>query len=263
MPTDAIDVFISYKREERRRVEQLALRLSELQLAVWYDMELAAGERWSEAIERTANSAACVVACWTREAAASEWVLREIDIGLKRNVLVLARMDDHPLPPALASLHCADLSGWKGDMQDLGIRQLVKGIGLHIQEPIEARYIELIEGRNPAAVTSLRKLLVRLARRRETITYGKAFDAISSAYANGDKTTWPTFFATLDAIADQNRMAREPPLFGLVVKSDTGIPGKGYFQKHSFLEGEHGEIARAIHRTHLDRIFNFPWRDDD
>lgn len=257
------DVFISYKREERPRVQQLASILADLNLDVWYDVALRAGERWSKRIDEAAHNAECIVVCWTREAAASRWVQREIDIALQRKVLVLARLDDYPLSDQLSAYHCADLSRWKLDIEDINLRQLVEGIDVHVDAPIGGRFSERIDGQNPAAINALRKLLIDVARRHQTVTYAQAFDAVSSFYADGDRAKWPTLFATLDAIADENRLAREPPLFALVVGKDTGIPGKGYFQKHCFLESERGMLQRDLHKAHLQRVYEYFWPDED
>jgi hypothetical protein len=262
MPGGAPDVFISYKREDRARVRELAGILADLNLDVWYDIALRAGEPWSARIDLIARNAGCIVACWTRAASTSPWVQREIEIGLEGGVLVLARFDDHPLSPALGRLHCADLSRWQQDLDDPNLRQLIDGIDRHVEAPVGGRFAERIDGQNPVAIDLLRRLLIRAAQQSTTITYREAFDAVCHAYLKGKHATWPTLFATLDAIADDNRLAREPPLFGLVVNGETGLPGKGYFQKHCFLASEHSPLARDLHDAHLQRIFEYDWSEE-
>lgn len=254
-----VDVFISYKRESRALVEQLAGALRDLDINVWFDVALRAGEPWAERLLSVAESAACVLVCWTREAASSPWVLRELEVGLRRGVLVMARLDDHPLPDNLASFHCADLSDWRGDIDHPALQQLVDGVDDFVVAPIGGKFAERVKGQNPVAIDLMRRILIEVAKRRATITYGEALRAIENTYADGRKTTGPTFYATLDAIAAQNRLAREPPLFGLVVNAETSIPGRGYFQKHCFLRSDKVELAKQLHGAHLEQIYAHDW----
>jgi hypothetical protein len=64
------NVFISYKRSERDRVERMAELLREQNITVWFDAHLEAGhpEGFDAEIEREVTSAFCVMACWTPDA---------------------------------------------------------------------------------------------------------------------------------------------------------------------------------------------------
>lgn len=54
---EAVDVFISYKQNERAAIEQVAERLRTLGLSVWFDASMSAGESFNDAIDREARSA--------------------------------------------------------------------------------------------------------------------------------------------------------------------------------------------------------------
>jgi hypothetical protein len=82
------DVFISYKREDRARVEALTELLIDLELSVWFDAGIEVGAAWEARIMEEAEAASAMIVCWSFAATASPWVKREADVGLKRGVLV-------------------------------------------------------------------------------------------------------------------------------------------------------------------------------
>ena len=49
--------------------------------------------------------------------------------------------------------------------------------------------------------------------------------------------------------------------FGLVVNPDEGLPGKGYFEKHCFLEFD-TELAESVHAAQLDAVYAYDWPND-
>lgn len=256
------DVFISYKREDHARVDRLASLLGELELAVWHDAALGAGSDWRMQIENVARQARCVVVCLSEPALASPWVQAEIDIGLERAVLVPAKLASCDLPKTLSHLHVADLSDWVDGGEHKGLLQLVEGMEPFVGRKLVARCRERAGGQNPEVVSRLRALLVRVARSgQDPISYEQAFASVASAWKDGSKTSFNALYGALDAIADQNRARREPPLFALVVTKE-GVPGRGYFQKHCFLSGGTTGEARALHAAHLRRVYQYSWPND-
>lgn len=107
------DVFVFYKRAERPRVEQLAERLREVGLDVWFDarLDVGSGEGFDAEIEREVTSAACVVVCWTPEALKSIYVracveASRADAAQRRaqSRAAYARIADQIFPGTLAEL---------------------------------------------------------------------------------------------------------------------------------------------------------------
>lgn len=257
-----VDVFVSYKREDRPRVDRLVGLLSDLDLKVWHDASLEAGEDWQQRIEAVARRAGCVVVCWTEAAAASQWVRAELEIGRSRGVLAPVRFEPCPLPQDLAWMHWPDLSDWTDGLDHPGIRGLVDGVERVLKCGLPARLQQRIGGQNPDVVAKLRTLLVRIARTGGApITYQQAHDHVASLWVGCEEMPMTALFGALDAIADQNRSRREPPLFGLVVGAE-GLPGRGYFQKHCFLAGGTTDEARFIHAAHLRRVYGYSWPHD-
>lgn len=104
-----VDVFISYKRDDRDDVLKIARALESLELKVWYDAELRSGASFDAEIDYHVRSAKCVLVCWSPGAAASEWVRAEASIGRERGVLAAAFLSDCSLPAPFNLIHADDL----------------------------------------------------------------------------------------------------------------------------------------------------------
>jgi hypothetical protein len=108
------DVFISYKRGERDQVALIAAKLQELGLSVWFDARLETGGSFHGEINREVRAAKAVIACWTREACESPWVVGEAQIGFERGALAPVYLDRCDLPPPFNGVQTLDLLGWSG-----------------------------------------------------------------------------------------------------------------------------------------------------
>ncbi|MEZ5995661.1 MAG: toll/interleukin-1 receptor domain-containing protein, partial [Hyphomonadaceae bacterium] len=81
------EVFISYTREDRARVELLYTLLLDLDVPVWFDAGIEVGAEWERRIFDQIDRARAMIVCWTFAALSSHWVVREAKIGLDRNIL--------------------------------------------------------------------------------------------------------------------------------------------------------------------------------
>jgi TIR domain len=123
------DVFISYKREERSEVVDIAKRLEALKLKVWFDAELRSGTSFDAEIDRQVRRAKCVLVCWSPGATESDWVRSEATVGRQRNVLAAAILKPCELPTPFNLVHAEDLSGGIDGRPTEWIR-LVERIGM-------------------------------------------------------------------------------------------------------------------------------------
>jgi len=132
------DVFISYKRRLRPRIEEIATAMRALGLTVWYDAALEAGSSFSAEISHEVRHAGCVLVCWSDDAFphggdTSGWVIGEATIGQGRGVLVPVLLETTDLDPPWNTLHTASLIDWRADMADhAGWRDMLQAIGRHI-----------------------------------------------------------------------------------------------------------------------------------
>jgi hypothetical protein len=140
-PGAATDVFISYKREERARVEAIAQALRDLKLSVWFDARLQSGKSFDDEINREVRNAKCVLVCWSKAAVDSEWVRAEATVGRQRGVLTacfLERCD--PYPP-FNLVHAEDLSAGALDGSNPAWAKIVDQIGHLAARPGLGAYV--------------------------------------------------------------------------------------------------------------------------
>jgi MFS transporter, AAHS family, vanillate permease len=139
------DVFISYKREERPLVEQIAYALVDLGFDVWFDASLTAGESFSDEINRVARLTNVNLVCWSPNAIASRWIKAEALIGFERETLAAAYISgpDGFSPPApFNAVHTVDLRKWCAEPTpaDPEWRSILRRVGQACGRPDVARW---------------------------------------------------------------------------------------------------------------------------
>jgi hypothetical protein len=129
------DIFLSYAKEDRLRVELLVRALEARGWSLWWDTAIPAGKTYDQVIEEALNTARCVVVIWSNESIASRWVRTEADEGANRDILVPVLLDNVKIPLAFRTIQAVDLIGWRGDLPHPGIDQLVRDISALIGMP--------------------------------------------------------------------------------------------------------------------------------
>jgi hypothetical protein len=256
------DVFISYKREDRSRVAIIADILSDLGLTAWFDASLISGESWETVINREVGAASAMLVCWTPQAVGSVQVMREVLLGVTRKMLAPVFLEKCVLPQGLDSKHVADLTHWDLSLNDpewLGVlarlEQLTGRTGLC--DASEAR------AAGQASAYLMRRILTQAAKDQRVVTYRYCIvalqKALNEAYPDHAPRVNNNFlYGALDATAAENRARREPPLCVSVVNK-SGMPGRGYFQKHAFLNDAEDPLAEATFERHLERVRSWRW----
>jgi formylglycine-generating enzyme required for sulfatase activity len=109
-----IDVFISYKREERAVAEALAGYLSAQGYRVWWDAELLSGDNFILEIFEVLKSAKSAVILWSEQALSSRFVIGEALFALNRQIYVGASPNGSiELPPPFNAVHFENISAWQ------------------------------------------------------------------------------------------------------------------------------------------------------
>ena len=134
-PQMASQIFISYAREDRPRVAELAARLEEGGYTVWWDRGIVPGHQFDQVIEREVDSAGCVVVCWSAAAVASEWVKNEAAAGAERGVMIPVQLETVRLPLEFRRRQTVDLSEWHGKVEDPAFQQLLFGVRSVLMAP--------------------------------------------------------------------------------------------------------------------------------
>jgi len=124
------DIFVSYKAEDRRRVEPLVRALEADGFNVWWDTQIAAGAEWREDIQAHLDSARCVLVIWSKRSVGREgrFVRDEADRAQRRGTYLPVRIDNVEPPLGFGELHAIALQGWKGKRDSAAYRSLVEAI---------------------------------------------------------------------------------------------------------------------------------------
>jgi len=262
------DVFISYKREDLARIETLTALLADLDIGVWFDAGIEVGADWDRRIHEQIDAARAMIVCWSFAAVSSPWVVKEAMIGVERDILVPVKIHPCALIPPFDTLQTADLTQWEGEADHPEIQKMLTRLGLLLGKKNLARNARSrAGGQNEALVNLLRSLLIDRAMSGEApFTYKEAEDALRDAARAEDlhigDLDQHALWGALDSISEQNRRRREPPLNVLVVSKETGRPGRGYWQKNVFLEGDADDLEQRVFERHLARVRASSWPQD-
>lgn len=124
------DVFLSYKAEDRPRIEPLVNALEAEGLSVWWDARITAGSEWREDIQEQLDAAKCVVVAWSKRAIAPEgrFVRDEAARAQRRGTYLPIRIDKVDPPLGFGELQAIPMTSWKGKREDKSYQALLTAI---------------------------------------------------------------------------------------------------------------------------------------
>lgn len=148
------DVFVSYKAEDRRRVEPLVKALQGDGLTVWWDEDIAAGDEWSETIERHLDSARSVVVIWSKRSIGREgrFVREEARRAQRRDCYIPILLDAVEPPLGFAENQAISLRAWRGSHSDPRYQAVLAAIRRHALSGMAVTAPPLRGGTNRRAV---------------------------------------------------------------------------------------------------------------
>jgi serine/threonine-protein kinase len=114
------DVFISYKAEDRKRIQPLVQALQADGYSVWWDEHIGTGDEWRQTIEQQLDSARCVIVIWSKGSVGPEghFVRDEASRAQRRHIYVPVMIDAVSPPLGFGESQATSLKGWKGDRSD-------------------------------------------------------------------------------------------------------------------------------------------------
>jgi hypothetical protein len=121
-------IFLSYARADRERIQPLLRVLTEGGWTVFWDHQIQAGADWRSEIERHLKAAKAVVVVWSHSSIESKWVLEEAEEARVRGILLPVLLDEVKPPLGFRSIQCRTLRGWKGGNSAPEIESLLAGI---------------------------------------------------------------------------------------------------------------------------------------
>jgi hypothetical protein len=106
-------IFFSYAREDAQFVHVIAKFLAPLRIPVFVDTEsIIVGDIWEDCIVDALDKATHVYVFWSKHAAESEWVGKEIDLAIgSRKVIIPVLIDHTTMPPGLSRHMAIDVAG--------------------------------------------------------------------------------------------------------------------------------------------------------
>lgn len=114
--------FVSYSRIDGHRVKGLVEFLRAADNDVFWDRQILAGQRWSEAIDDEIATSDAMVVFWTKSAAASKYVAKEYSLFMKDRLdakLFAVVGDGTPLTEALAAHQSVDFLPLLNELEQL------------------------------------------------------------------------------------------------------------------------------------------------
>ncbi len=130
------DIFISYARADRAKIEKFVSALEAEGYSVWWDRHVAGGSEFSKDIEKELAAAKAVIVAWSKQSIESRWVKDEAGLAAEAGKLVSLSLDGSLPPIGFKQFHAIDFSSNTKTAHD----DLKRSIALKIDagQPAEA-----------------------------------------------------------------------------------------------------------------------------
>ncbi|HET9355270.1 MAG TPA: TIR domain-containing protein [Sphingomicrobium sp.] len=124
--TDATDIFLSYKAEDRARLAPLVAALEAEGFSVWWDARIGGGANWRQEIERHLDAAKCVIVAWSKGSVGPEgdFVRDEATRARRLGTYLPIRIDSVEPPLGFGEVQALSLKGWNGKRSDARFQAL-------------------------------------------------------------------------------------------------------------------------------------------
>jgi len=123
-----VDVFISYSRDNKARVAEIAQAVKAAGYEVWWDAELPPHRSYGDVITEKIGMAKAAIVVWSHTSAQSEWVRAEADVARNQKKLVQTAIDDVMPPLPFNQIQFAELADWHGEADHSGWRKVLMSL---------------------------------------------------------------------------------------------------------------------------------------
>ena len=140
MTGSAADVFISYKAEDRARLQPLVASLESEGFSVWWDAHIGGGTNWRQDIEENLDAAKCVIVAWSKRSIGpeGEFVRDEAVRARRQHKYLPILIDDVEPPLGFGEVQALALKNWKGDRSDARLATVIDAV----RERITGEHVE-------------------------------------------------------------------------------------------------------------------------
>ena len=158
------DIFISYSRTDRGRIEKLASALEGEGYSVWWDHLIEGGVRFAAKIEREIAESKAVIVAWSARSIGSEWVLDEASAAKSAGKLIPISLEQVSPPMGFRQFQVIKFSNWQGEENSAAFTELCRSIYPHLhgvgnaQEGIGGAVASSLAEENTIAVLPLENL---------------------------------------------------------------------------------------------------------
>lgn len=120
MKSPELDVFVSYKSEDRARLKPLVAALEAEGFTVWWDAHIDGGTNWHEDIATHLDAAKCVIVAWTKLSVGHDghFVRDEARRAQRRDAYLPVCLDEVEPPLGFGEIQALSLKSWKGNRSD-------------------------------------------------------------------------------------------------------------------------------------------------
>ncbi|WP_193311809.1 toll/interleukin-1 receptor domain-containing protein [Agriterribacter humi] len=105
------DIFISYKKEERKLAQNLAAKFEKKGWSVWWDHKLLGGNPYDKQIQQELTAAKVVIVIWSKLSVESDFVRDEARAAQGRGVLIPVSFDNTKAPLGFGMMQVVYLTG--------------------------------------------------------------------------------------------------------------------------------------------------------
>ena len=128
--TEATDIFLSYKTEDRARLKPLVIALEAEGLTVWWDARIGGGSHWRDDIQQHLDAAKCVIVAWTKRSVGpgANFFRDEAARAQRRHAYLPVCLDPVDPPLGFGEIQALTLQGWRGNRSDPRFQALIHAV---------------------------------------------------------------------------------------------------------------------------------------
>src|ERR1044072_1053947 len=122
------DIFFSYARDDRSRIEPIVQFVQAKNYEVWWDPSIIAGQDYREVLNKQLHDARCVIVAWSEHSIKSDWGIGEAGEGKKQKILVRICIDGSEPPVDFRNLQTINFERWEKQPRAKCARDLIAGV---------------------------------------------------------------------------------------------------------------------------------------